>query len=56
MKSLCEIKNSGGINNFFECPYDMQEVMFNLITENKQFISQNQLYKQNKVLFDNHIL
>ena len=44
IKTFEEIKDEGGIRHFFECPDDVQEVIFNLTKGNKSFIKSSSLY------------
>lgn len=51
-KTHDELQEQGYIQNFFECPQEYQKVIFMMVNEDQQGLSQSRLYLESQEIFD----
>jgi len=56
MKSIEEIKADGAITNFFECPAEVQEILFMFAKNDNNGLINNELYQKHDAIFNNHTI
>lgn len=54
-KSQEEIQQQGYLQNFFECPYEYQEVIFMMVKGDQEALSESKLYCGNQDLFNYYL-
>lgn len=54
-KTQDEIQEQGYLQNFFECPYKYQEVIFMMVKGDQEGLRENQLYLESQDLFNYYL-
>ena len=54
-KTQDEIQEQGYLQNFFECPYEYQEVIFMMVKGDQESLSKNELYLESQDLFNYYL-
>ena len=54
-KTPDEIQEQGYLQNFFECPYEYQQVIFMMVKGDQDGLAQNQLYIESQELFNYYL-
>ena len=54
-KTQDEIQEQGYLQNFFECPYEYQQVIFMMVKGDQESLSKNQLYLESQDLFNYYL-
>ena len=54
-KTPKEIEEQGYLQNFFECPYEYQEVIFMMVKGDQDGLRNNELYLQSQDLFNYYV-
>lgn len=54
-KTQDEIQEQGYLQNFFECPYEYQQVIFMMVKGDQEALSENQLYLESQELFNYYL-
>lgn len=54
-KTPKEIEEQGYLQNFFECPYEYQQVIFMMVKGDQEGLSDNKLYIQQQDLFNYYL-
>lgn len=54
-KTQDEIQEQGYLQNFFECPYEYQQVIFMMVKGDQDALSENRLYIESQDLFNYYL-
>ena len=54
-KTAEEIQEQGYFQNFFECPFEYQEVIFMMVKGDQESLSQSKLYLENQEIFNHYL-
>ena len=54
-KSQEEIQEQGYLQNFFECPYNYQEVIFMMVKGDQEALSESKLYIESQEIFNYYL-
>ena len=54
-KTQDEIQEQGYLQNFFECPYEYQQVIFMMVKGDQEGLRENRLYMESEELFNYYL-
>lgn len=54
-KTSDEIQEQGYLSNFFECPYEYQQVIFMMVKGDQDGLSESELYLESEELFNYYL-
>jgi hypothetical protein len=54
-KSQEEIQEQGYLQNFFECPYEYQKVIFMMVKGDQEGLSESKLYVESQEIFNYYL-